>query len=108
MLLADGVAIPFLQGLVAANRTLIWYEQQASVHGFGSFAWTRRSRWGSARGWPVFSSQFCPTAAPHMGHGTARLCLGFNSLIMVGMMRQNGMGWLVSFGHVQTKNCRHI
>ena len=79
-----------------------WFgtRNKASVHCFGSFAWIRRSRWGSARGWPVFSSHFCPAAAPHVGHGTARLCLGFNSLIMVAIMRQNGWGvWSILDRH---------
>jgi len=81
---ADGLATPLLQRLVAANRTFIWYEKQAIVHCFGSFAWRRRSPWGSARGWPVFSPHISPGAAPHIGQGTERICLGLNSLIMCG------------------------
>jgi hypothetical protein len=104
---AGDLATPLLESLVAANWTFIWYEKQISVHFFGSFAWRRRSRWGSTRGWPVFSSHLCPAAAPHVGHGTARLCLLFNPRIMVGIMRQKGRGRLFNFEQKRKKPPPH-
>ena len=40
-----------------------------------------RSRWGSVRGAPVWSSQASPTAAPHVIHGTEDICFGVSSLV---------------------------
>jgi len=41
-----------------------------------SAATRRRSRCGSVRGWPVLSSHFSPTLAPHVGQRTASTCFG--------------------------------
>ena len=40
-----------------------------------------RSRWGSLRALPVFSSQTSPTAAPQVVHGTESICFTVRSLV---------------------------
>ena len=79
---ADGLIIPFLECLVAANRTLIWHEKQSCVHRSHSLIWIRRSLCGSVRGWPVLSSHFFPGGAPHIGHRTLRASLTVRSRFM--------------------------
>ena len=46
-----------------------------------SFAIHTRSPCGLVRGCPVLSSQFCPGAAPQVGHRTPSICFGLSSFV---------------------------